>query len=238
MIVRALTLMLLLPLAAPAPADGVKFRPWAESLFLEIARQYGQPAADRMRRLHDLVVENGEAPVATRLRVANDAINGLPWIADRDKYDQEDYWATPLETIATFGGDCEDMAIAKFMMLRLMGVPAERLRLAYARVKATGESHMVLVYLEAPGGSADGPRALVLDTLDPKIRPGTERRDLLAVYLVDAERNITLIEDDGRNRSVKAEISDARMAKLDKIKAQIRANRTRYAEFNEGRPLW
>ena len=53
-----------------------------------------------------------------------------------------------METLATFGGDCEDIAIAKWIMLTHLGIPAKKLRLAYAKVAATGENYMVLAYVD------------------------------------------------------------------------------------------
>lgn len=59
----------------------------------------------------DVIQANHEKPVMEKLKLTNDYLNNIPWIADPDLWKREDYWATPFETLTTFGGDCEDMAI-------------------------------------------------------------------------------------------------------------------------------
>jgi predicted transglutaminase-like cysteine proteinase len=221
-----------------ADAQQTNFRPWSENFFLHIEKEYGAAGANRLRKLHDLIVKNIDKPVREKLQVTNDALNRLPWLTDREKYKQDDYWATPLETITTFGGDCEDIAIAKYMMLRVMGIPAKNLFLAYAKIKKTGEAHMVLVYIDHPDKPADKRTALVLDNYVKEILPGKDRNDLLAVYLVDAERNVTVLNDDGNSREVKKTIKDAKYAKLETIKKKIRENYEASKAYNDGRPLY
>ncbi|MCK5477927.1 MAG: transglutaminase-like cysteine peptidase [Methylococcales bacterium] len=80
-----------------------------------------------MRNIYQLILDNEDKPVREKLEVANNALNALPWITDREKWNADDYWATPFETLTQFGGDCEDMAIGKFMVLRLMGIPKKNL---------------------------------------------------------------------------------------------------------------
>jgi hypothetical protein len=226
--------------SAVSAAGQTSFQPWSESLFEFIEKQHGKPGADRMRKLHQIIIENADKPIDVKLRVTNETLNHLPWIADRDKYDQDDYWATPLETITTFGGDCEDIAIAKFMMLRIMGVPKDHLRLTYVKIIKTGEAHMVLAYINDPDLPMDKQTkpVLILDNYVDEVLPGSERKDLLAVYLIDADKKLTLISDDGKNRSVKSEVDSAKFAKLDKIKAEIRKNQEIAKQHNEGRPLF
>ncbi|MCW5774599.1 MAG: transglutaminase-like cysteine peptidase, partial [Rhodospirillaceae bacterium] len=85
----------------------------------------------------------------------NAYINRVPYRADIDNYGVDDYWATPREFFAR-GGDCEDYAIAKYLSLRALGWPAERLRVAVIEDRARNLVHSVLIaYHEG--------RALVLD---------------------------------------------------------------------------
>lgn len=237
--IRALCTMSLFCLSLPVLAEDFNFKPWSDGVFIQLEKEYGKDGAARVRKLHDLMVENRDKPTAEKLRIVNDAVNKLPWIADRAKYHVDDYWATPMETVATFGGDCEDMAIAKFLMLRLMGVPRENLRLTYVKIKKTGEAHMILAYIENPDRLGAGEPVLVLDNQVKQIKPADKRKDLLGVYLVDADRNMTLISDDGKRRSVKAEVHAAKLAKLDKIKKKLAENRNvKYKQYNDGRPLY
>ena len=233
---RALMIVSFVCLCLPAMGADMNIQPWSDSLFVQLEKEFGKQGADRMRRLNDLMLANKDKPTDEKLKIVNDAVNQLPWIADSSKYDVNDYWATPLETIATFGGDCEDMAIAKWMLLRMMGIPKENLRLSYVKIKKTGESHMVLAYLEKPDQLGKGEPVLILDNYVKEIKPGTERMDLLAVYLMDSDRNLTLISEDGANRSVRSEVDSVKFDKLDKIKQKIAENKVKYQKYNEGRP--
>jgi len=219
-------------------SQNTNFQPWSENFFTQIEKEYGKPGADRLRKLHDTIAENIDQPVAVKLQITNDALNQLEWLTDREKYNQDDYWATPIETITTFGGDCEDIAIAKYMMLRVLGLPREKLFLGYAKIKKTGEAHMVLVYIDNPDDPVEKVTTLVLDNYVTEILPGKERKDLLGVYLVDADRNATLISDDGTTRNVKSTIEGAKLDKLDKIKKKIIENYDIGKQYNDGRPLY
>ncbi|GGO78995.1 hypothetical protein GCM10011348_12200 [Marinobacterium nitratireducens] len=206
---------------------------WSEELFAQFQKEYGVAGASRLRRVYETLIAEADAPLETKLRVVNDTLNKLPWVTDRDKWHAEDYWATPIETIALYGGDCEDMAIGKYVGLRLLGVPEKNLYLGYVRVRATGEPHMVLVWL-----SDDHQHALVLDNMIPEIKTGNERDDLVGVYLFDAAGDLILLDDDGQQRTIKAEIGQRRLEKLETIKARIRENREKYRQYNGGRPTF
>ena len=65
----------------------------------------------------------------------------------------------------------------------MAGVPGNKLRLIYVKAKLKGadgpiqQAHMVLAYYASPNA---GP--LVLDNLDPTIRPASRRSDLSPVF--------------------------------------------------------
>lgn len=65
-------------------------------------------------------------------------------VSDRAQYGVEDYWQSPLATLAAGAGDCEDYAIAKLVALRAAGVAAEDVRLLIIRETATGDDHAVV----------------------------------------------------------------------------------------------
>ncbi|TFH86742.1 transglutaminase [Billgrantia azerbaijanica] len=120
--------------------------------------------------------------IGTQLREVNDFFNQrVRWLDDIDIWGQKDYWATPLETLGRGEGDCEDYSIAKYVTLKELGVPGERLRMIYVRARlgrgGITQAHMVLGYYETP--SAD-PR--ILDNLVPSITPGSQRTDLDPVF--------------------------------------------------------
>ncbi|MFA5663818.1 transglutaminase-like cysteine peptidase [Castellaniella sp.] len=98
---------------------------------------------------------------------------------DRTIWNQADYWATPIESLAKGAGDCEDFVIGKYFSLLDLGVSPEKLRLIYVRANVGGTriAHMVLGYYPNPG---DEP--LVLDSLLDDILPARKRADLTPVF--------------------------------------------------------
>lgn len=210
-----------------------RFQPWSENLFKQIEIEYGKAASQRMRHIHKVIVDNQHQPLRKKLEITNDTLNALPWITDKAKYNAEDYWATPLETVALFGGDCEDMAIGKYVMLRMLGIPGKNLYLAYVKVRATGETHMVLVWL-----NDKRTESLVLDNMTSEVKSGKERTDLLAVFLFDAAGKVIVIDDKGGKRTLKTEASAKKIKKLETIKRRIKETREKYRAYNDGRPLF
>lgn len=103
--------------------------------------------------------------------------NRLQRLPDNRVWGRADYWATPTELMRAGGGDCEDLAAAKYFALRELGVPVERLRLVYARIYETSrkriEPHMVLWYRES--ATADW---LILDNLQDPLEKLAQRGDL------------------------------------------------------------
>lgn len=111
------------------------------------------------------------------LRKVNEFYNQIPYLSDQEHWNLEDYWATPVEFVASFGGDCEDYAIAKYMTLKFAGVPVERLRITYVRAIRRGETHMVLAYYPTPDAEP-----WILDNLIGDIKKASARTDLVPVY--------------------------------------------------------
>jgi predicted transglutaminase-like cysteine proteinase len=80
-----------------------------------------------------------------RLGEINRAFNlAIRPVSDRAQYGVEDYWSSPLATLAAGAGDCEDYAIAKMAALRAAGVAAADLRLIIIRETASGDDHAVV----------------------------------------------------------------------------------------------
>ena len=75
----------------------------------------------------------------------NRAVNlSIRPMSDWAQYGVEDYWATPLETLGSGAGDCEDYAIAKYVALRESGIIADDLRLVIVRDIKGETNHAVL----------------------------------------------------------------------------------------------
>jgi predicted transglutaminase-like cysteine proteinase len=237
--IRFLLIPVLLILSSSEFAFAASFQPWSEEVFVQIEKEYGLQAEKRMRSLHTLVVENQNKSIDEKLRLVNDTMNNLPWIADKKHWNKADYWATPMETLATFGGDCEDIAIAKWMMLLHLGIPNEKLRLVYVKVKATGENHMILAYVDR----VDLPRekrldsTWILDNIDKRLLKATERKDLLAIYATDDKGNMVVFKDSDKGLTILTVREKTKMQKLEDVKKKIQTNMAKVQAINEGRPL-
>ena len=77
-------------------------------------------------------------------RSVNTMMNKKKYITDSKNWGKSDYWATPVEFM-TRGGDCEDFAIAKYVALRALGVPENRLRIAIVQDQKKNMPHAILI---------------------------------------------------------------------------------------------
>jgi predicted transglutaminase-like cysteine proteinase len=142
-----------------------------------INQKYGEYARQRVMDWQELIRSGAGLSDIQKLRRVNDFFNALEFVNDIDHWGKTDYWATPLETLVSNGGDCEDFSIAKYFSLLEMGIPADKMRLTYVKALRLNQAHMVLTYFPS---SDDDP--LVLDNLNKEISPATMRDDLQPVY--------------------------------------------------------
>ena len=100
-----------------------------------------------------------------RLGEVNRAVNlAIRYRSDAARHGTPDAWASPLVTLATGEGDCEDYAIAKYVALREAGVPPGDLRLVVVRDARLEQNHAVLAArLEERWLVLDNRRFLLLD---------------------------------------------------------------------------
>lgn len=118
-------------------------------------------------------------------RVNNFFNREVRWVPDSELWQQEDYWATLLETLSKGAGDCEDFAIAKYVSLLIAGVQESKLRLTYVRFQQYENeapiAHMVLAYYADPTSEP-----LILDNVVREIKAASGRQDLTPVYSFNA----------------------------------------------------
>lgn len=148
--------------------------------------RYGTDVAHQVGDWRHLIGQaQGQAEADKLLHVNSYFNQRIRWAEDSELWQQEDYWATLLETLAKGAGDCEDFAIAKYVSLLLAGVQESKLRLTYVRLQQPGTAqaiaHMILAYYPDPGAEP-----LILDNLDTTIRPASQRTDLTPVYSFNA----------------------------------------------------
>lgn len=128
---------------------------FSSGLLNHVSARFGKNAPARLygwqKTLRDAQAlpapEGGSNPARNDLallRRVNDFFNRIPYETDQEHWGMVDYWATPVEMLASNGGDCEDYAIAKYLSLKELGIPVERMRIAYVRALRLGENHMVL----------------------------------------------------------------------------------------------
>lgn len=150
---------------------------------------YGAQAVKRVQDLKTLLERSAATDERRQIRQINDFFNrNIRYMTDQQLWNQNDYWATPLETLGKGAGDCEDYAIAKYASLRKLGIPDSRLRLFYvhaqlgAAASNATEVHMVLGYY--PTEDAE---PMILDNMISDIRPASRRSDLTPVFSFNAQ---------------------------------------------------
>lgn len=160
-----------------------------DRMLLLASQRYGNTGAAAVVAWREMLTMSSAEPEATKLKRVNAFFNQKIRFDDDTKiWGVADYWATPLEVMGRGAGDCEDFAIAKYVTLKLMGVPSSKMRLTYVKAQLGGpqsqivQAHMVLSYYQAP---EDEP--LILDNLITDIRPASRRPDLTTVFSFNAE---------------------------------------------------
>ncbi|HEY1096423.1 MAG TPA: transglutaminase-like cysteine peptidase, partial [Alphaproteobacteria bacterium] len=112
-----------------------------------------------------------------QVKAVNTYMNKVKFIADKDNYSMNDYWATPMQFMAR-GGDCEDYAIAKYVSLRALGFQEKQLRLAIVYDHEMRMPHAVLVVY-------DQNKAVVLDNQTPDVKNAAKIRRYQPLYSIN-----------------------------------------------------
>jgi predicted transglutaminase-like cysteine proteinase len=96
---------------------------------LAVEARYGKEARERVQSWRQLIEANKPQPDSAKLEMTNQFFNRLIFEDDSLHWGVNDYWATPVETLATNGGDCEDFSVGKYFTLIELGVADQCLRL-------------------------------------------------------------------------------------------------------------
>src|SRR5262249_10685555 len=133
--------------------EGVLWRKW-RSVQSDIAADMREAAScksdnatcSEAARKFSLMVDDvrgreGKARIETANRLINTAIR---YTRDLVQHAAIDVWSSPLASLASGRGDCEDYAIAKYVLLREAGVAEQDLRVLLVRDRAVREDHAVL----------------------------------------------------------------------------------------------
>ena len=156
-----------------------------EKVIASAERKYGVGARVRIVAWTRLIADNRKKAETEKLKLTNDFFNQVPWISDIEHWGAEDYWATPVEMLASNGGDCEDYAIGKYFTLLALGFTMDKLRINYVLAPAqdpVNQAHMVLTYYPKPDAVP-----FILDNLVKEIKLASARPDLIPVYSFNGE---------------------------------------------------
>jgi predicted transglutaminase-like cysteine proteinase len=124
-----------------------------------------------------------------------------------------------LEFIGIGAGDCEDFSISKYVLLKAVGVPNEKLRLTYVRAELVENgikrirAHMVLSYYATPQSEP-----MILDNLVPQISEASARKDLSPVFSFN-DKGLWV----GNNTKPKSD-SQSNLSKWRDVLARMRAD--------------
>lgn len=151
-----------------------------DEIVTAVEQDLGAAAATRLRQWRELVAANLQATEREKIDRVNEFFNtNTGQAADTAQWNAQDYWATPLQFTARGAGDSEDSAIAKFYTLLALGVPENKLRIAYTRAtyNANTFAHMVLLYRASAGAAP-----LVIDNIQGQVVALAGRPELKVVY--------------------------------------------------------
>lgn len=151
------------------------------TLLEKVRQRYSEEAVQHLMQLRELSVQLMGASELTKVSMINDFTNQhVQFVDDIELWGMDDYWATPLETLGRGAGDCEDFSIAKYMLLKKLGISQDKLRLTYVKARMPSgniRAHMVLAYYATPGSDP-----LILDNLSRELQPASRRKDLYPIF--------------------------------------------------------
>jgi predicted transglutaminase-like cysteine proteinase len=136
---------------------GVEAKMSAEASEIAACRSDDAQCGRAARKFIAMMASASNGDVRSRVEAVNRNVNqAIRYVSDYEQHGVADLWSSPLETLASGAGDCEDYAIAKFAVLQAAGIPEKDLKLLLVRDLAVRQDHAVLAV------RVDG-RWLVLD---------------------------------------------------------------------------
>jgi predicted transglutaminase-like cysteine proteinase len=167
--------------------EGVLWRKWravkadidADLRQVENCKANSADCSDAARRFLLIADEVRTRSGAARIETANRLINtAIRYMSDLAQHATIDVWSGPLASLGTGRGDCEDYAIAKYVVLREAGVPEQDLRVLLVRDRNVREDHAVLAI-------RNGEAWTVLDNRSSALAPDNELRHFKPLYALD-----------------------------------------------------
>jgi predicted transglutaminase-like cysteine proteinase len=153
---------------------GVEAKMSAEASQIEACRSDDQHCGRAARKFVAMTAAASNGDVRSQVEAVNRAVNqAIRYVSDYEQHGVADLWSSPLETLASGAGDCEDYAIAKFAMLQAAGIPEKDLKLLLVRDLAVRQDHAVLtVRIDGRWLVLDNRRMALIETGDlPEFMP-------------------------------------------------------------------
>lgn len=154
------------------------------SLIQKAQEKYTVMAKNRFNAINKkLLYDLRASSEIKKLNVVNSWMNHIRYRSDQEVYGISDYWATLYEFVGKGMGDCEDYTIAKYYVLKELGISPKRMKFTYVIYKnRSGKkiSHMVLAYLKIPKPKKKSD-ILILDNNNRLILPASRRKDIVRV---------------------------------------------------------
>jgi len=153
--------------------------------FSKIVSKYGSQAEKRTILWDKMIQSVKNKKIVKKLKAVNDFFNKFRYVTDPKLWHTNDYWASPYEFLGKGAGDCEDYAIAKYFALRTLGIPDEKLKITYVKLKQKSDkydnAHMVLNYYHKKNSTP-----IILDNIVKSLKLATKRKDLKPIYSFNA----------------------------------------------------
>jgi len=116
-----------------------------EAAVLADCRADSESCSAEAVRFNKLVGAASRQSGRDRLSTISHAVNAnIRYTGDYAQHGVPDFWSTPLATLGSGRGDCEDYAVLKYAVLRDAGVSPDDMRLVLLRDSQTREDHAVL----------------------------------------------------------------------------------------------
>nr|GAJ37377.1 predicted periplasmic protein [Bradyrhizobium sp. DOA9] len=132
-------------------------------------------AAQFLRLIAATKAKSGRA----QLEEVNLGVNtAIRYVNDVVQFRELDRWSTPLSSLASAKGDCEDYAIAKYAALREAGFPEADMRLLLVRDRTVRQDHAVLA------ARLDG-RWLILDNRWSNLREDNGELNFTPLFAIN-----------------------------------------------------
>lgn len=195
--------------------EGILWRKWrglqseiaGEEVVVARCRENAEDCTPAARKFLAIVNAVKAQEGHARLELVNREINtAIRYVSDMAQHGMADRWTAPLAALAAGRGDCEDYAIAKYVMLRAAGYPASDLRFLLVRDRFARDDHAVLA------ARLEG-RWLILDNRFAAIPEDSRMHNFTPLFALDDE-GVKLIAAPYAKVQIRMEFTDSKPAAL------------------------